>query len=517
MKRFVFLAILLFLSTVSLGICEKATQDLGKLSQEYAAKSDYDGFYQYLNTLPKTGEVYFYLADVRQQQIQYWQKTKNWEGVYDKAQGLKKEILANLDRAERTIKNNPAVFFKIKYDRWSVLKDEDPDRAAKLFNDLVAFAKEKAGDAATLKAVKEIADACSKLEDKNLSRRLYEIYVAKISSSNLTKEERKSEAEKFLEVGNLFLAKSFYEAYLNPLTGSRDLLAKAYVEVADKFASPGTREGLDPFYAESLYQKAYDMIADKAFDSGSQYRRAFNLERMKEFEAAFAQYKNLLSVYPDYENEPEILFRLGVLAAYALRDVKVAEGYFHKIVDNFPKDGLSRCGLYQMGLLSQWSNDTQKAKEFYTALLDKARDEGVDADKDELVLMTKDRLSEIEEKKEMPYALKLFLEGVFKKGSEKEALVTVSVDLTAQPSKGSTGQEIKYTTTTSSPQTGCMTPAYSYEWSGEVGTISNIPNSPELTTAFSEKGVKVTHVAVIGPQGLEGVGFEMAQIKDEER
>jgi hypothetical protein len=58
-----------------------------------------------------------------------------------------------------------------------------------------------------------------------------------------------------------------------------------------------------------------------------------------------------------------------------------------------------------------------------------------------------------------------------------------------------------------------MMPDYSYEWSGETGTAANIPNSATWTTSYGTQGIKVIHVAVVGNNGLEGVGFEMIQIE----
>ncbi|MFH0940460.1 MAG: hypothetical protein V1840_01205 [Candidatus Omnitrophota bacterium] len=486
---------------------EAPVLDLAGLSQEYFTKGDYEGFYQYLKGLKQLSpEAYYYLALTRQQEIDSWKKTKNWEGVYDKGPAYKKDISDNLKEAQGGVKDDTELLLNIKYLNWQNAREDDPDISVGLFNDLVNIARDVALTPKALLRVKAIADEVSKLEDKNLARRLYEVYVAKLSGSGLSKEDIKSQAQQFLNEGNAYLAKSLFDVYLNSLSKDSELMARETVAVADKFANGDATEGLDPVFAEEMYKKAYDMAGPAAFKSDSSYRRAFNLERMKKFDAAFAQYKELLSIYPDYNSRLEIFFRLGILAAYAIKDINTAEGYFLEIAkgyfaelkDGFPRDQWSAPSFYQLGLLSQFKKDFEKAKEYYSAIA---------ADKSELGLLAQERLKEIEEVREMKYGLKLFIEGIFK-------ALPLSVDLTARPWQSAIGEPIKFVVATSNPQTGCMTPVYSYEWSGQTGSISNIPNTAELNTDYASAGIKVVHVALVGPQGAEGAGFEMAQIKE---
>jgi len=177
-------------------------------------------------------------------------------------------------------------------------------------------------------------------------------------------------------------------------------------------------------------------------------------------------------------------------------------------------------GFYQLGLLKQWkaicskteeekAGQDNKAKEFYNKVLEAAQSLNLDAEKNEVAVMAKDRLNEILDKKEMKYGLKLFLEGIFKLSADP---LLLTVDLLAQPPKTTVSQLVHYLVTSSNPQTGCMMPVYSYEWSGETGSTQNIPNAPELNTDYPEAGIKVAHVAVVGSKGLEGVSFDMTEI-----
>jgi tetratricopeptide (TPR) repeat protein len=312
----------------------------------------------------------------------------------------------------------------------------------------------------------------------------------------------------------VFLAKSLYEAYLGQLSDNKDLAAKETVSVADKFAATGKEDGLDPSYAESMYQKAFNLAGQAAFDAEAQYRRAHNLERMKDLQAASRQYKSLLDNYKEGALRKEVYFRLGVLSAYAEKNIPKGQEYFLKIKGEYPKDPLALASFYQLGLLSQWQGEIDKAKEFYGALLVLVKELGLDLEKNDLVLLTGERQKEIEEKKEMAYGLKLFLEGIFKLAGPGQR-APLDVDLTARPAELELNQSTKFVVTTSNPQTGCLMPSYSYEWSGQTGSVANIPNTPELATDYSLPGLKVVGVAVVDSTGLQGAGFEIVEVNED--
>ena len=492
-----------------------AQEDLKVSSQEYFSRNDYDGFYDmvkvFLKKNKKSASGYYYLALARLSQITYWQKSKDWEGVYDKADNFKKDIAENLRIAQNYLKDNPALLSDIRFLKWQSAKLNAAEEPLTLFQDFITSLKELPPSSENLDKIKKMGDELSTLEDKSPARRIYEVYVEKITGSSLPKDEVKAKGQEFLEAGNMYLAKALFENYLGRLKSDAELQAKETVLIADKFVHTGSKEGLDPVYAESLYAQAAQE-SKTAFDGSSLYRRAYNLERLKEFKSAYDQYKDLMARFPQAAPLNEINFRCGVLSAYALKDIEAASAYFLKISEDTVKGPATLSAIYQLGLLNQWKEDKERAQGFYQALLEAAQAIGVDMTKNELVLMAQERLKEIEAAKDIKHGLKIFLDGVLK--TEKEPNPSFVVDLTAHPAKASLNEAVKFVVTTSNPQTGCMTPNYSYEWSGEVGDMSNIPNSPEVTTSYTEPGVKVTHVAVIGTQGVDGVGFEITQIEN---
>lgn len=487
----------------------------------YVGDGKFDELVAYLDSLLKKGferlpDVYFYRAYARNAQLDSWKKAKNWEGVYDKGPGMKTAMEKDLAQAEKLTQARPDMALRIAFLRWLIVPQDDPEAAAGLFDDLVSKAKSAPAQPDAMALIKEMADALGSYEDKNLSRRLYEIYASALKASGPKPEQLKKAGQDFVQQKNIYLAKTLFEGYLESFAGDPEILAKETVLVADKFAHQGYEEALDPVYAESLYQKAFELAGQKAFASSSQYSRAFNLERMKDFEAALKEYEKVLSDYPDFSASAEVEFRASVLRAYAVKDIQGASSSFERIKTAYPAGRLALSSLYQLGLLSQWEAKNDAAKVYYEALAAAAQSQGADMEKDELVLQARERLQEIEESKPMKYALRLFFEGIF--GGAKDAKaqgMSLSVDLTGRPAEAPVNDDIVFTVTTSNPVTGCMMPAYGYEWSGETGAVANIPNSATLTTSYDTQGIKVTHVAVVGNNGLEGVAFEMVQIQNE--
>ncbi|MFA5038054.1 MAG: hypothetical protein WC732_00055 [Candidatus Omnitrophota bacterium] len=501
----------------------KASLAIKQAVESALAKGDYENISADLRFLLQHGfgsspDAYFYLAYIRHRQLESWKQSKNWEGVYDRGPGLKKEIHENLSSAEKYLENRPELLLSIKFLRWQLSVEEGSDTEKGLFQDLIASAQKAPATPEALVLIRQMADDLSVMEDKAYSRGLYEVYAEKFKGTNLTGSQLKDAAEEFIRQKNIYLSKTLFEGHLEQFSSDPEALARELVFIADKYAHQGVEEALDPVYAEALYQRAFELKGAQAFTPDSQYHRAFNLERMKDFESALRQYEPVSSGDPEPVRRREALFRCGVLAAYGLNDLARALSYFER-VKAVPSDTLGMSSLYQLGLLNQWKGELEKASAFYEEFMAATRDAGIDLNKDELALLCAERIREISQKQPFPYSLGLFLEGTFgAQGAVKKDFTPAGlhVDVTGRPPKTPVGENIVFEVTTSVGKTGCMVPAYAYEWSGETGGLSNIPNTPVLTTFYVSPGIKVIHAAVVGNAGLEGVGFDMVQVEGQE-
>jgi len=485
------------------------------------AEHNYDDLYsdltQALGEGDRSAEVYFYRALTRVEQIAYWKEIKNWEGVYDTGPAYQKGIAVDLSLAEKSAEAGSPILFGAAVLRWRAALAAEEDEAYPLFEAVVTEAEEAADSVEGLSMVKDAADNIKDFEDKNLARRLYVVYVDHLARVEMSRETALETADVFLEEGNLYLAKSMYGIFLAGIEDDT-VRARAMVEVAGPFAHPGYAEAIDPVYAEDLYLKAAELAGPAAFSQEGLYKRAYNLERLKDYEAAGAAYETWLqgsdnALLHDVSSEKrraEVLFRIGIIKAYGLVDRAGGEEVLSRLIEDFPATDLSVAARYEMGCMAQWFDERDEASGHFTIARKEALDIGFAEDDNDIVLIDA-RLGELEREKPMAYPLRLFFEGIFKK--DPTVRVALYVDVTGIPAKAAPDTSVRYVVTTSSPMTGCMMPDFSYEWSGQTGIEKNIPNSPDIATSYNRANIKVVHAAVVGGAGLEGVGFDIVQVK----
>jgi len=513
-------AALLFFVLAGSAFAEKESAAVPLKEKAAAAFEEhaYDAFYNDLTRIISEGdgeaEVFYYRALTRMEQIAHWRRTKNWQGVYDIGPTFQAGIAQDLAAAEEDAAEDAPVRFGIVFLRWRAAHDEGDAAAYTMFGDVVAQAEKTAASPEGLAFIKEKADEIRDLEDKNLSRQLHMVYLDHLADSEMSEEQIRRSADAFVEEGNLYLARSLYDILLERIEDD-EARGRAMVEIAGRFAHPGDAEPLGPVYAEEIYAKARDLAGPAVFSQESLYRRAYNLERLKDYEAAVAAYKEWLAGDEAAQKEgsgprrAEVLFRIAVLTAYGLGEAETAKSFLQDLIAEFPADPLVVSARYHLGLLAQWAEESDAAKEEYGAALAKAGEAGMGEDS-EIAALTKARLEELQEEKPMAYGLRLFFEGTFGK---KEKPASLHVDLTGRWPRSAPGKDVRYTVTTSNPMTGCMMPDYAYEWSNEVGGLENIPNTAELTTDYAEPGLKVAFVAVLGTAGLEGAAFDLVQVE----
>ncbi|MGE5279873.1 MAG: tetratricopeptide repeat protein, partial [Deltaproteobacteria bacterium] len=356
------LAVLLFFSvTAGVSAAEPSAElSLKDQAEAYFSTHDYDGFYKYLSRLladdPMNAGAHFYRALTRVEEIAYWQKIKDWQGVYDTAPAYQKGIAADLDAAEKYAGEDVTVRFGVALLRWRAANEARKEGAYALFDAVVAAAEKAASVPQGLAMVRDVADELRGFEDKNLSRRLDRIYVDNLGASGATSEELIRQADAFLKEDNLYLAKSLFEITLGRI-GDDLVRARAMVAIADRFASSGSVPAADPVFAEELYVKAAALKGAEAFDNDSLYRRAFNLERLRDYAAALPVYKQWLAAYgaADPGRRADVLFRVGVLSAYGLRDRAAGERVLEELIKDFPATALAVAARYELGCMAQWS------------------------------------------------------------------------------------------------------------------------------------------------------------------
>ena len=63
--------------------------------------------------------------------------------------------------------------------------------------------------------------------------------------------------------------------------------------------------------------------------------------------------------------------------------------------------------------------------------------------------------------------------------------------------------------------TGCLVPELTYLWSGDLGSVHPVPMTPEFSTDYQVRGIKVVNVVVLAGLEPAGSALEMVDIINE--
>jgi len=236
------------------------------------------------------------------------------------------------------------------------------------------------------------------------------------------------------------------------------------------------------------------------------YMRGFNLEKNKDFKEAKEIYNKLLAKYPNSKYYDKLVYKVGLISTYALRDAASGRENFGILADKKTAGPYSFLSLYQLGLLKQWSNELASAKGYYSKLIEKANDQNAD-----IVLLAKSRLQEIEDGAGiMDNSLKTFIDAALKQ--EYINLNRSKVDVKSDMYNPQKEKNININSSVYLSSSGCFHVELSYLWSGELGLAS--PNQKEMgfNTSYKDSGTKMVGLVLVSPSGVEDYNFDLVDV-----
>lgn len=444
------------------------------------------------------------------QELRYLEEHKMWEEFFDNREPYTAQILSRIEKIENLQPLVNPLLLKSKIMEWELVKD-NPQQSYIVLEELYALSKEYAAAAQNGQVVKDIAEELNRQKETTYSRKLYALYIDALAKNDSAIEELKHTALDFLKEKRIDLAVSLYDTYLDKLTKSTHepgYVIQEMLASAELFAHTGWKEGLDPFYAENIYKRIESKFSRQAFDAMSQYGRAYNLERTRDYEASVEQYKILISDFPEFSPQAPVYFRMGIINVYALNRIEEAQKLFLAVVEKFPSSPEYFNSLYQLGLLAQWQNEPQKAKEYYATLIAKAQEIELKGD---AITSAQQRIEEIDSGSAMEYASKLFLDATLQEKQDAHLQLVLLADKT----KAHCGDNVKFSVQSFTTNTGCLQESYSYVWSGQLGTNNAPSNSSEIETGFPEAGTNNIQVVLVDPAGIAGAAFEIVDVLQE--
>jgi TolA-binding protein len=473
-----------------------------ELKDSYFKDNKYTEFVESLRALSQQKKALepftdYYIALSRYQQLKYLEETQGWDEYFSQGNTYRDELTKAAQNAiDATTINEPLNPYA-RLILWQFHKDQQDAFAEQALTDLMNSVMEYSKVSADTKPIKEAADKLLSYGEKGKSKELYRIYAEKLAASDIKDDSLAAIASGFYKEGNLDLAESIYNIYLDRITAStpREKLLPVLTDIAREFSYKDQGPS-DPVYAEKIFKKIEELAGKKVFDQELMYLRAFNLEKAKEYQKAKDAYIDFLLAFPAATHSDEAVFKVGIINTYILKDKKEGRNYFKELIS---KTGTLRpwgiSALYQLGLLSQWEDDLTAANDYYNRLIKEAAGKYP-----QMLARASERLKEIEEGKPMEYGLKTFLDVSLKE--EYSALDMSKIDLRTRPYQANKEQAVNISSAVYAAPTGCMEVQLQYLWSGDLGSKKPSNDQSAFATVYTDTGTQVINLVVVSPSGI---------------
>ncbi len=492
---------------LSLGIiAAKDNQEIFSLLQQakdiYFKEGKFNEFCVFLEDLEgkkKTLVLFsrYFRGLARFQQLKYLEEKQLWDEYFNKGNDYREEIVSGLDEIFSSGTGKDFLYLYARLLSWQFHQGQQDVFVEESLSNLMSAAKEYAAeDSVDLAPLKEAADNFYSSGQKGKAGELYKLYTQKVVKSAVNDEELSAMAEKFLGEGNLEFAEAVYDAYIDRIAklDNKEKIVSELIRIAREFAY---KDGVvnDPLYSEKIFQKIESLSAKVPFDEQLSYLRAYNLEKAKEFEQAKALYIDLLSRFPESAYQDKINFKLGVISAYVLRDIKTAREYFQKAAGKEITSPEVISSLYHLGLLAQWEEDLERAKANYLKLQEKAGTEFKES-----LAIAEERLKEVNENKLLEYSTRNFLDVSLR--DEYSSFNMSKLELKPSAYNLKKGQQFTVTATAYPPESGCLQVTLEYVWAGDLGGAQPALEDASFTGVYSDPGIKVIGLVVRTSDGV---------------
>ena len=484
-----------------------------ELKDLYFKENKYSEFVDLVKSLePKKKAIEpfanYYIALSRYSQLKYLENKQLWDEYFSQGNTYRDQLTSSCKKAIDKSSAKESVNIYSRLILWQFHKDQQDAFVENSLNDLINAVQEYSKAEGDISLIKLVADKLLSYSEKGKAKGLYSLYADGLISKGANDDSIKEEALSFYKEGNPDLSEILFDAYIAKIkkTKNKEESIPALIDTAQLFCYKD--QGLcDPAYAEKVFKQIEALGGQEAFGQDLIYLRAFNLEKMKDFASAKDVYIELIRRFPGSGYNDEVNLKIGLIYAYALRDIISARIYFGSLIKDETKQSPQIfCAFYQLGLLSQWQEDYALAKGYFSKLIEKSN-----GSFKETVDMAKERLKEIEEQKPLDYNLKTFLNLSLQ--SNFAAFDMSKVDLKIQPYLPKKEQEVNITSNSNISPSGCTQVELQYLWSGDLGLLKPENDQAAFNTSYSDPGTKAVFLVVVTASGTVDRSFNMLDIK----
>ncbi len=488
-----------------------ACADIEGLKVKYFAQNQYNEFIKELDNFKSKDKLIqpcldYYKALGRYQQLKYLEEKQLWDDYFTSGNSYRDQIVENTKKVIDQVASSESLKLKSMLLLWQFHRDQQDafseQASADLMTELDAYAKA----ASDPELIKDTADKLLAYEEKQNARIAYKLYVNKLVAGKLTEPELKKTAAGFYKDGNLELAQSLYDIYIERISKSLapEKLSPELFEIASLFVYK-PQGFFDMAYAEKIYSKIEELGQKNVFNQETIYLRAFNLEKLRDYKKARELYLELIQNYPDSKYYDEAVYKIAMINAYELKNLSQGKKYFEILAAKTVFSPQVIYSFYQLGLLTQWEGDLTGARNYYNLLLKNSAENYAS-----ITAEAKDRLKEIEENREISYNLKTFLDLSLK---EDNALIESGrAELKDSSYVLEKNQKFTVSSLVSMPQSGCNQVQLQYLWSGDLGGASPGVDEDNFQGAYPDTGTKAVNIVIISPSGALDRSFIMTDV-----
>jgi len=509
---------------------ESAYPAFEELTESYFSARRYNEYADLLKNLAQKKKelepaVDYYAALTRYYQLKYLEDAQSWDEYFNKGNDYRGQIKDSLDRAIQATALNADVYgLNARLLLWKFYKGKQDDAGTAALGGLMDYiSRYAAGNAQNLLAIKEAGYELLSFNEKIKAKMVYEIYADKLLTSGVSQEELGETALGLYKEGNLGLAESIYNLYIEEAlkTFAPEKSAPLLMEIGRLFLY-GRQKPYDAFYAETILAKAEEVAGIEIFDEELMYLRALSLEKTRQFERARAAYDNFAARFPASGHVHEAAFKSAFISAYALGELNDAKARFQDLAAGQNPDAYTAAGLYQLGLFSQWENDLEAAKSYYVKALSvgtvhyavptNAKTEQSSVPASEVAVLAQERLNEIAGSRPMAYNLKTFLDAAINHGASLRADAS-TLGLSADSYTIDKNEFVFISSTAVPLESGCVQVSIEYLWSGQCGKTKPSSDSFSFNTSYDSPGPKVINLVAVSPTGLMGWDFAIIDVE----
>jgi TolA-binding protein len=448
----------------------------------------------------------YYIALSRYKQLKYLEEAQIWDEYFASGNTYREELIVTAEKAVTLSSSKDLTNIYSKLVLWQFHKDQQDAFFESALEELMNATLEYSEEAKNIAPIKDVSDRLLSYGEKSKSKELYKIYVNRLVALEVKEEDLEKTASVFFEEGNLELAESIYDVYMGRIASlyPKEKLIPLLITIAKAFSYKDEGKN-DAAYAEKVFERIAQAGGKEAFSEELLYLRAFNAEKAKEYNKAKDTYIDLIKQYPETTRIDEAEFKIGIIDTYILRDIQTGRWYFEKLSQKEILSAQVISSMYQLGLLSQWQEDSVKAKEYYNKLLEKAKDGFT-----ETIVLAKERLKEIEEARIIEYNLKMFLDVSLKE--EYQNLDMSKSVVSSFPYRAKKEDTVKVSSTAYVGASGCMQVEMQYLWSGHTGSIKPSLAQASFDTNYVQPGTKEINLVVISPSGILDRNIDMIDV-----